>query len=476
MPKDATSSPPKPSFSSDDEDFSEVRGRWDENLKASYGTFSKITQHRDSSPKNVNARDLLVLASQTNVITERIYQDSSIGLPDDRAQAARRIARPELVVEPSFVVSKYAESSLAGSEENFDGELHRKPQMVRKRSGKLVRPALRSPSRRRPSSMPGTPTFSKSVHFDSHIEDVRHFLQVDRPLVVSEGSSPVDNYDSGIECSLPREERPGRTPSQPCGYEIIVTKFSVETPAQKDQPVRPERVWLSRDQKCLMGSIIAANLAFQKYVTCRFTLDYWKTTSEVAAEYMAEIQPQETPYGHDRFAFTIELPNLAILESKTLYFCIRYNVMGYEFWNNNGGTNFQVDFKKKLPQNGKEGLPGPASRLASSLLQSTHQANQPIVPRHKSMSVGAGEFGDSSKINFRQSIHEYLGEAGPLPVRLKSLKSATNLLNDNFSCHLTTPSGYTFASRYDFGASLTAAVQAARNVISEPNGLYVKGT
>jgi hypothetical protein len=62
-----------------------------------------------------------------------------------------------------------------------------------------------------------------------------------------------------------------------------------------------------------MGSVAVANLAFQKFVACRFTLDYWKTTSEVAAEFSHEIRPKASPEGHDRFQFTIKLSDLANL-------------------------------------------------------------------------------------------------------------------------------------------------------------------
>ncbi|KAK3363768.1 hypothetical protein B0T25DRAFT_53590 [Lasiosphaeria hispida] len=85
-------------------------------------------------------------------------------------------------------------NSSTGPEADTDDEIYEymKPQMVRKTAGELVRPALRPPSSRRPSSMPGTPTFSKAVHFDSHLDHIRHFLQVDRPLAVSAGSTPSE--------------------------------------------------------------------------------------------------------------------------------------------------------------------------------------------------------------------------------------------------------------------------------------------
>ncbi|KAH8902533.1 hypothetical protein BR93DRAFT_972599 [Coniochaeta sp. PMI_546] len=474
IPTGAILSPPvSPPDSSSDDELPEVRGRQIENLKALHDAISQIPQHRSSSPPKNDAKadagDLLVLPSQASAIAEGMHHSYSTGSLDGLATGARRFSHTRSATEPNLVISKSAGNSLTGSDDDSDEEMLRKPQMVRKKSGELVRPALRPSSRRRPSSMPGTPTFSKAVHFDSHLEHVRHFLQVDRPLAVSAGSSPVDNYDSDTEYPFPGDDRPaGRTP--PFEWEIVVTNFPVETPARKSQAVRLERVWLSNDQKCLIGSVVVANLAFQKLVTCRFTLDYWKTTSEVMAEYMCEVRPKETPEGHDRFNFTIKLSDLANLESKTLYFCIRYNVNGQEYWDNNGGTNFQIDFRKKmLPQNGKKGVIGAASRPLNGLPKSSRRSNSGTSPRAKSMNVAMDEFGENANINFDQSIHDYLGESGPTSIRLKSIKSSGSLPSDNLSGRLSAPSGQAFANRYDFGASLTAAIQTTK-----PDGLYMK--
>lgn len=339
--------------------------------------------------------------------------------------------------------------------------------MVRKKSGELVRPALRPASRRRPSSMPGTPTFSKVVHFDSHLEHVRHFLQVDRPLAVSAGSSPVDNYDSDAEYPFSSEPRSSsRTPS--FEWEIIMNNFPVDTPVRKMQPVRLERVWLSADQKSLLGSIAVANLAFQKFVACRFTLDYWKTTSEVTAEYVGEIRDNAMAHSQDRFNFTIKLSDLANLEAKTLYFCLRYTVNGQEHWDNNNGMNFQVDFRKKsVAQTGKPGSTG--SRSSSGLPKSNRRSS----PKAKPNRGRSDEFGENQK-PVDKSIHDYLGETGGTGLRLKGVKSSGDIPSDNLSKGLTGPSGQ-FALRYDFGHSLSRAIQSAKNEMSgKPDGLYMK--
>ena len=461
-------SPPDSNPSSEDEQ-SEARGRPIGDFKALHDAISQIEQHRSSSPTKANAGDLLVLPSQATAIAQGMHQSFSTGSLDGLAIGGRRYSHTRSATEPNLIISKSAGNSVSCSEEESDEEMLRKPPMVRKKSGELVRPALRPASRRRPSSMPGTPTFSKAVHFDSHLEHVRHFLQVDRPLAVSAGSSPVDNYDSDTEYPFPEGDARNAARTPPFEWEIVVTNFPGETTARKALPVRLERVWLSSDQKCLIGSIIVANLAFQKLVTCRFTLDYWKTTSEVTAEYMSEIRPRETPEGHDRFNFTIKLSDLANLESKTMYFCVRYNVNGQEHWDSNGGTNFQIDFRKKmLPQNGKRGVLGAASRPLNSLPKSSRKSSTPAPLRPRSMPGAMDEFEENGKINFDQSIHEYLGESGPTAIRLKGIKSSSNLPSDNLSSRVSSPSGQAFANRYDFGASLTAAKT------NKPDGLYMK--
>jgi len=439
----------------------------------------QIPQDRSSSPSKdarspagSSADDLLVLSLKTSSISEGMpHSLSSSSLDALAAGCSRKFSHARSATEPNLQIIS-PDTPLTGSEEDSDEDMLRKPQMVRKKSGELVRPALR-PSRRRPSSMPGTPTFSKAVHFDS-VEHVRHFLQVDRPLAVSAGSSPNENYDSDTEYPFAANDGPV-VQSPPFEWEVVMRSYPLETATRRALPVQLERVWLSNDQKCLIGSVAVANLAFQKSVTCRFTLDYWKTTSEVAAEYVSQIRPVGGPVGRDRFNFTIKLSDLANLESKTLYFCIRYNVMGQEHWDNNGGLNFQADFRKKmLPQNGKKGVIGAASRPVNGLPKSNRRPNPPTGQRPKSLD-GVEDFLGKPMLRFDPSIHDYLGESAPTSIRLKGTKSSSSLPSDNLPARLSAPSGQAFANRYDFTASLSAAKQDAKDRLSErPDGLYMK--
>ncbi|RYO95720.1 hypothetical protein DL765_011063 [Monosporascus sp. GIB2] len=478
MPPGAIISPPESASEDEGQGERDDRGRQIENLEELKEAISAIPQHRESSPGRTDRTspgDLLVLPPQVGDIAEKkLSLTTNLPALDT---GARKVSHTRSRTD-SHITFKPEDSSVLLSEDNSgEDEPIRKPQMVRKKSGELVRPALRPASHRRPSSMPGTPTFSKAVHFDSHLEHVRHFLQVDRPLAVSANTSPNENYESDTEYPFGQEgKRSSRPPTHE--LEIDVHNFPPETAMRKAQPVRLERLWMSADKKSLMGTVAVANLAFNKLVVCRFTFDYWKTTSEVIAEYAHEIRPRFSDIGHDRFQFTIKLSDLANLESKTLYLCIRYNVNGLEYWDNNNHMNFQVDFRKKsIPQDKGQGPQSASPRSSNALPRSTRRSPS-TAPRPKSMPVGVlDEFDHDAKLSgFDRPIHEFLGESRPTSLRLKSSKSATALPSDNLANKLPTPSGQAFANRYDFGASLTAAMQARKESVvnRRSDGLYMK--
>jgi hypothetical protein len=324
--------------------------------------------------------------------------------------------------------------------------------------------------------MPGTPTFSKAVHFDSHLEHVRHFLQVDRPLAVSAGSSPVEAYESDTE--FPFSEDGVRGP--PFEWEIVTSNFPPEDPIRLALPVRVERVFLAADNKTLVGSVAVANLAFNKYVVARFTLDYWKTTSEVVAEFNHDVR-QLTRDGYDRFNFNIKLADQANLEAKTMFFCVKYCVNGQEYWDNNNSTNYQVDFRKKpKPQNGKKGMQSASSRPAQALPRSNKKlppaaASKPKKPPATFDDFAEGFDGKFKTDDYHQSVDDYLGET-PGSLRLKGVKSAVSLTSDNLARRAPQPHGQAFGNRYDFGASLSAAIQAANSALGERSGLMMKSS
>ncbi|KAL6867158.1 carbohydrate-binding module family 21 [Trichoderma novae-zelandiae] len=445
IPNAAIISPPD-SASSDSEDDSrpEIRGR---KLGKLRDAVSQIPQPRTPSPPSKESR---LIPDEDETPRSIVHTSFSAMSLSDLPKATGRRGHVRSATDPNVsAIMTSAENSQTVSEDSED-DLRPKPPMVRKKSGELVRPALRG--HKRPSSVPGTPMFAKAVHFDSHLEHIRHFLQVDRPLAVSAGSSPVENYDSEAEYPFPGGEKRTVARSPPFEWQLITKNFPHDTPQRREQP---------------------------KSVVCRFTLDYWKTTSEVVAEFTHEIRPQVTRVPQDRFTFSIKLSDTINLEMKTLYFCIRYNVNGQEYWDSNNSANFQVDFRKQFkPQNGKNGFQSAVSRSASNNLPRSNRKQTPAGPgRPGQMPLSFGDFDKKPKFKFDdQQINDYLGESNTPGLRLKT-KSASNLASDNITrgLGLTAPSGLAFANRYDFGASLSAAVQAAKDsAAKDKDALYMK--
>ncbi|KAF3198453.1 hypothetical protein TWF192_001106 [Orbilia oligospora] len=313
--------------------------------------------------------------------------------------------------------------------------------------------------------MPSTPTYPKVVHFDAHLEHVRHFLHSERPTAVSAGSSPVESgIDTDNEYPFPSSDEP------PFEWEIATPNF----PDRSDRSsavVRVEKVLLSHDKKSLLGHVAVANISFQKLVVARFTLDYWQTTSEVAAEFTNDIRRRHLEDGYDRFTFKIKLEDMANLENKTLFFCVRYRCNDQEFWDNNNSINYQVDFKKKaIPQHGKSGASSASSRPLPRSRGVTSSA-----PRPRSMPI----FDDSFDAYDLKTQPEYkmFSHAVDRQMDMRPAKPVkkTSAVDPEALARRANPSGNAFGNRYDFGASLAAAMATATTVLGpERSGLKLK--
>lgn len=470
------SPPVSPQTSSDDES-STRRGRAKDlaNLTELQAAIRIIEQHRAGSP-DTHASEATRKARLTLGLSARQLDPSNndntskpVLSPRMRLSAeARKISHSRSTTNASaffdFPRNKFESPARSPSESDLeddeDDELRIKPSLIRKKSGELVRPALRASStRRRPSSMPGTPTYSKAVHFqDSSLEHVRHFLQVDRPIAVSAGSSPVDSYDE--ETEFPFGEDESSPPSSPVEWEIRLANFPQHTAERGSLPIRTERVYLSPDTKILQGDVVVRNLAFHKLVVARFTLDYWKTTSEVLAEYNNDVRMKQTAHGCDLFTFRIKLEDQANLENKTMFFCVKYSVNGQDYWDNNNSVNYQVDFSKKYkPQNGKRSTQAKNSRPLNALPRSRPSATF-SSPRPRSMPSFDDFAGSINPYEF-SSFPQPSALVGDSPIRFKNKSSTQEIVPDAPGRPKASANQQAFGNRYDFGASLSAAIQAA---------------
>lgn len=456
IPTGAVISPPDSAESSDADDTAKKeRGRdlernWDE-LKLAVRL---IDHRREGSPDKVGTA-----LRREERSSEPVSQSTS---PSALTKEARKISHSRSSTESAIIYPQQPqyESPTQGSDnsdEDDDGPLS-KPQLVRKKSGELVKPALRPSSRRRYSSMPGTPTYHKSVHFNEADNQTRHFLQVDKPIAVSAGSSPVEQYESESEFPFDTESKAER--------EIRLTNFPSDTFDRKIKPVRVERIFLSPDKQVLIGVCVVQNISFHKLVVARFTLDYWKTTSEVVAEYNNDPKNPGVD-GCDRFNFHIKLSDQANVDNKTILLCVRYNVGSQEFWDNNDNMNYQVDFTnvvKKTPRPATTGSLG--ARSLNSLPRS--RQSPPSTARGQRESIDddfSARFDNNSAYNFG-STDQILGES-PNSIKLKPRARKGSA----FPTDAGTQPANGLGGRYNFGASLSAALTTAQDKLGRQSGL-----
>ncbi|KAG1783434.1 putative phosphatase regulatory subunit-domain-containing protein [Suillus placidus] len=244
----------------------------------------------------------------------------------------------------------------------------------------------------RSRSEPSTPTAHapKNVHFpdtDIGLASIRIFSRSARPTAVStpddetetEGedqpsigfpfpkfSSAIPKFemDTAISSVVPVTNHPPHT-------NILIESLTFSQPSSKG--VNPH----------LSGTLLVRNLAYEKHVAVRFTLDEWQTVSEVRAQHVVSL-PSLPPVfslsssskttvgdlvalgadkcGWDRFSFLIHLEDYAhSLGSRVLWLAARYRVHstylgptevsgpGGEWWDNNNGRNYRVAFRTARP-------------------------------------------------------------------------------------------------------------------------------
>lgn len=217
--------------------------------------------------------------------------------------------------------------------------------IVKKKSGEVVRPALKYSGPLLPNgtpqdksrelwesrSCPTTPSCPKYVHFDNQLERVKLFLRDQKPEVVSRQGSP-ELSDAESE-----DDREVETVLQ-----IKLPNFPTTHPLNADMYL--ESLFLNDSRDALRGVVVVRNYSFQKWVAVRFTFDWWQTTSEVSASYQDSIRGGT----FDRFTFVVKLSDLLErIEEKTLFLCVRYNTDGRELWDSNNGQNYQILFERQ---------------------------------------------------------------------------------------------------------------------------------
>ena len=276
-------------------------------------------------------------------------------------------------------------------------------------------------------------------------------------MAVSAGTSPVETYDS--ESEFPFEiAKPER--------EMRLANFPPDSFDRSTKPIRVDRIFLSEDKQTLIGVCAVQNISFQKLVVARFTLDYWKTTSEVVAEFNNDPK-HENADGCDRFNFHIKLSDQANVDNKTILLCVRYNVGGQEYWDNNDDANYQIDFSSVLKKPQKPVVTGLGARPLNALPRSRHSPPTSARTHRESLDDDfATRFDTSSTYSFG-SPDQLLGES-PNSIKLKQRSKRGSLFP---TAATTTQQANGLGGRYDFGASLSAALTSAQDKLGRTSGL-----
>ena len=249
-------------------------------------------------------------------------------------------------------------TTITSSHHSSESHIHALPAAVVTRStftplsqekpGEPLKSSLRTHSR---GSLPGTtePVNSsssksssttpahKGVRFHSQLEHVKLFLAKQKPLAVSRDGNPTDT--SGTDSEFPPfvchdldDDLRGRP--------LVMHRIDVPRAPPLSEDTRDVAIEnIDLVGTTVEGTVRVRNIAFEKWIAVRFTLDKWQTTSEVTARYKESLQNGTI----DRFMFSIKLADgLSRAEEKTLYLAVRYSAPGREIWDNNSGRNYQV--------------------------------------------------------------------------------------------------------------------------------------
>lgn len=349
---------------------------------------STSTSVKTSSSQRVPITLKLNLGQHSNVIARSNGQPSNKTAQNSKSNSISFPTPP--LEEPSQVDSRLSQRP---------APLIAPPNAIRKKSGELVKPSLKSSSSYRSKSSTSAPsspglteasllstpsisslvfdddlpvqTPSKMVHFDSQLEHIRLFKREQKPAAVSRDGSPDLTTDtegedgSGVEYfgyKMPRiagqraransvsysgprrkvvktdeneeEDLAKRIftsflnfscpsslpPSGPLpdafGFSPI-SGFADYAPAKNvslsslelrycSTSSNASKNFIAEDEASqlalsLEGTVIVRNVAFDKQVTVRFTLDEWQTVCEVGGQWIRSVevlQPHTPSFGH----------------------------------------------------------------------------------------------------------------------------------------------------------------------------------
>lgn len=165
----------------------------------------------------------------------------------------------------------------------------------------------------RAQSAPATPSLGKNVHFaekDSGLETIRVFNRTGKPASLSK--PPGEETETETEAESSSYPFPVFSTSPIASTASATLPHEIDNSVDRTSPVPKlnpspyanvflETLALPRTRPpTLRGTVLVRNIAFEKVVAVRFTLDDWQTTSEVMCKHVVSLPGLPPPFPRPR--------------------------------------------------------------------------------------------------------------------------------------------------------------------------------
>lgn len=123
-------------------------------------------------------------------------------------------------------------------------------------------------------------------------------------------------------------------------------KMDMPIKFEEDIDVAPTST-TDNDMITLLGHCTVLNLAFEKRVMARYTLDNWDTFVDVDASYIESLDDGT----YDRFSFTLRIHQDWSADELDIQLALCFYVENAEYWDNHSGENYHIKLIRSITVN-----------------------------------------------------------------------------------------------------------------------------
>lgn len=188
---------------------------------------------------------------------------------------------------------------------------------------------------------------------------------------------------------------------------VLLNWPSLHPPRYMMQMVRLENLSWENAHGIIKGRIIVCNLAYEKKVMIRVSFDHWKNWSDINATYNESFNDGAL----DLFEFELK-PTSFISSNSQCSLAVRYQVNDREFWDNNSGNNFNLQWADSSCGNNSK-LGDKQEKMAinvNSTIASKNQVNS-------LNSLGQSTTKALSRIGYQEEMNNRKREEYTIPLR-----------------------------------------------------------